>query len=672
MTEEEKAKQKKKKFIDKWASTVFALAIGLTVFLVVCAGQSFQKMIDNGGTLKVSESLLTKQSKLEKTIDSKISKEYTLEDPEVIVDPYGISPLTALVLFDSEEEGVPKITVEGKDNLSTIEGEGELGTKHAIPIYGLYADTANKVTIELNGEKKELTIQTDPLDERVIEADSAYAPDKDKLVNDFYFTTPSSKGLPTGYDVNGDVRWYLTENMTWEISKLANGRLLLGTERTVNPPYYNTGLYEIDFLGKIYNEYSLPGGYHHDYDELENGNLIVATNDFTDFATGTTEDTIVELERETGDIVKTWNLKDVLPQEEGKSENWIQFDWFHNNSVFYDKEHDELILSGRHQDAVVGLDYDSGELKWIMGDSTNWSEEMQKYFFKPVGENFEWQWSQHAAKVTPEGYIFLLDNGNNKSKIKEDYTPAEESYSRGVMYDIDRENMTIEQVWEYGKERGSEFYSPYISDVDYLGANHSLVHSGGTVYVDDKVSNQPAGLGEEASDLVSTTVEVLDDQVIFELTLPTNSYRAEKMSMYDGAASLKTGQAGKLGSLMESKVDNTHEEIGQVVKPDDKYKSFNIDFKVDEDRLTMSGSFVKQGFYELVLVDEDENINGYNFVASARPYTALCVDVFGKKSGTGIPVDKHINKEGLKGKQKIYLRAAGVLYDTGKTVDFGK
>lgn len=46
--------------------------------------------------------------------------------------------------------------------------------------------------------------------------------------------------------------------------------------------------------------------------------------------------------------------------------------------------------------------------------------------------------------------------------------------------------MTIEQVWEYGKERGSEFYSPYISDVDYLDKDHYIVHSGGIVYIEWK------------------------------------------------------------------------------------------------------------------------------------------------------------------------------------------
>ena len=66
--------------------------------------------------------------------------------------------------------------------------------------------------------------------------------------------------------------------------------------------------------------------------------------------------------------------------------------------------------------------------------------------------------------------------------------------------------MTIEQVFEYGKERGSEFYSPYNSDVDYLESEHYIIHSGGIVYVDGKNSNQPAGISG-ADRLESDTVE---------------------------------------------------------------------------------------------------------------------------------------------------------------------
>ena len=90
---------------------------------------------------------------------------------------------------------------------------------------------------------------------------------------------------------------------------------MVSTERLVNSPYYMTGLYEIDLLGHIYNEYSIKGGYHHDYFELPNGNLLVASDDFNN-ESGTVEDYIIELDRTSGNIIKTWDLKDILNMEE--------------------------------------------------------------------------------------------------------------------------------------------------------------------------------------------------------------------------------------------------------------------------------------------------------------------------------------------------------------------
>ena len=132
---------------------------------------------------------------------------------------------------------------------------------------------------------------------------------KDKLGNDLYFFTPSSSGYTVAYDVNGDVRWYLTNYALWKVDRLENGNLLLSTERLVNSPYYMTGMYEMTLLGKIVKEYSLPGGYHHDYYEMPNGNFLVASDNFS---SGTVEDYIVEMDRNTGEIVKTFDLTTIL------------------------------------------------------------------------------------------------------------------------------------------------------------------------------------------------------------------------------------------------------------------------------------------------------------------------------------------------------------------------
>ena len=648
---------KKKKFI--------IIVIVIILILVVGCLLVFNNLSTNSKEVKVVSSLIEEESKLEDDFPTELKD---IDNADVIVNPYEISPLTALIIFKTETSVSPKVTIEGDDELSTYEYTFDEGTEHYLPIYGLYPDRDNTVVVEYGDVSKEFTITTEALPDDFILPTSVDA-DKDELNNDLYFFTPSSGGYTCAYDVNGDVRWYLTINSIWEVNRLDNGHMMLSTERLVNSPYYMTGLYEMDMLGKIYKEYSLPGGYHHDYYEMPNGNLLVASDNFTS-GDGTVEDYIVELDRDTGEVVKTFDLKDILNMEDGKSENWIEYDWFHNNSVWYDEENNSITLSGRHQDAVINIDYDSGDLNWIIGDPTNWSEEYQKYFFTPVGDDFEWQWSQHAAMITPEGYVFIFDNGNNKSKNEDEYVPAEDSYSRGVMYKIDTDKMTIEQVFEYGKERGSEFYSPYISDVDYLDSDHYIIHSGGIVYVDGKNSNQPAGISG-ADRLVSDTVEYKDGEVIFEIVLPTNNYRVEKMSLYPENESFKLSKAERVGSLGETEV--TSNELGFILNSKD-FKDIeeehNISITKEVDRLVFTGKF-KRGTDVNVILYKNGTKNIYNVSISKRPYTALCVDIFTEEeTKEGISVTKYINEDGLSGKYSIYVEVDGTIYNTNRYVEF--
>lgn len=623
----------------------------------------------NKNLLKDTKSLVTLQSEYEKDFKT---NGYKIENPNIIIDPYKSSPLTALILFETKNDVTPKVTVVGKDKNTTITHTFQNTKKHYLSIYGLYPDYENKVIIEYKEKgkqiKKEVTIKTDKLPDDFPLPTSVNSK-KEELGTEFYFYTPSSKGYSCAYDMNGDVRWYLTHYAIWDNTRLKNGNMLVSTERLINTPYYMTGLYEIDMFGKIYKEYSLPGGYHHDYYEMPNGNLLVATDDF-DNKYGTVEDYIVELDRKNGKIVNKIDLKNILKMTDGKSENWTSYDWFHNNSVWYDEKTNSITLSGRHQDAVINIDYNTKKLNWIIGDSKNWSKDYQKYFFKKVGENFEWQWSQHAAMITKEGYVFLFDNGNNKSKIKDNYVPADKSYSRGVMYKINKKNMTIEQIWEYGKERGSDFYSPYISDVDYLSKNHYIVHSGGIVKEDGKPSNQPAGLSAGNIALKSDTVELLNDKVIFELVLPTNNYRVEKMNIYNDTK-LELGKAKRVGTLGKTKITSKKYGIINNTKNIKSIaKKYNIKLTKEEDRLVFSGRLKRKNNVNIILYKNLKS-NYYKVKVSKHPYTALCVDIFTEEENkNGINITKYINKEGLKGKYSIYIEIDGVIYQTKEYVKF--
>lgn len=643
---------KKKKIL----LTIFIFIILLVISLII-----LNRLNTNTKLIETKKSLISLQNEYEK--DFSISN-YTIENPNVILDPYKSSPLTALILFETNDNVAPKVTVKGKDKNTTLTHTFSKSKKHYLSIYGLYANYNNEVIIEYKNIKKTINIQTSKLPDDFILPTSVKA-DKNKLDNDFYFFTPSSKGYSCAYDVNGDVRWYLTNYALWDNSKISNGHILVSTERLINSPYYMTGLYEIDMLGKIYKEYSLPGGYHHDYYEMPNGNLLIASNDFNNEA-GTVEDYIVEVDYNTGNIVKSFDLKDILNMNDGQSENWTAYDWFHNNSVWYDEKTNSITLSGRHQDAVINIDYDTGKLKWIIGDPTNWSKEYQKYFFKPVGNNFEWQYSQHAAMITKEGYVFLFDNGNNKSKIKDNYVDAKDSYSRGVMYKINTDKMTIEQIFEYGKERKSEFYSPYISDVDYLDKNHYIIHSGGIVSVDGKPSNQPAGLTKGNVKLTSDTVELLNDKVIFEIKLPTNNYRVEKMKIYDTAVS-KNITAKRLGTLGKTNVDKyKFIKLKDTKLSKNIIKKYNISLTNEEDRLVFNGNFKRSDNVNIVLYNNFV-YKYYNVKISKKPYTALCVDILDDNdTNETLNITKYINKQDLNGKYSIYLEINGKLYNTTK------
>lgn len=51
----------------------------------------------------------------------------------------------------------------------------------------------------------------------------------------------------------------------------------------------------------------MPGGYHHDEFEMEDGNLLCLTEDLT---SETVEDMCVLLDRNTGEILRKWDYKE--------------------------------------------------------------------------------------------------------------------------------------------------------------------------------------------------------------------------------------------------------------------------------------------------------------------------------------------------------------------------
>ena len=600
--------------------------------------------------------------------------DFTLEQPLVKLNPYFICPLTAMILFKTPIACEVTITVLGQEPAGDISHTFPSEKEHILPVYGLYGGWINTVNIRLStGESQQIQITTDPLISDIhpatfIQTSSPYMGDN------MMFLAASMDCKSAAYDYKGDIRWYTNVFLNFDIKRMANGHILVGTERLLKMPYYTSGLYEMALSGKIFKEYvSNMGGYHHDQFVMPDGHILMCTSEMYN---ETVEDILVLLDKDTGEVLKKWDYKNILPQYPiAGSGSQDAKDWFHNNAVWYDEKTHSLTLSGRHQDVVINIDFDSGQLNWIIGDPTSWPEEYQKYFFRPIGdiEHFAWQYEQHACVVTPTGDVMLFDNGHYRSKDPAHYRLNSQNFSRGVRYHIDTDAMTIEQVWQYGQERGADFFSPYISNVEYYNEGHYLIHSGGIGYKDGQICDGFACVemldpGEHVYKLNSITCEWLNGQILYEMHVPANYYRAEKLPLYYAGETAELGRGQILGQLIETQTTALQikaQEHGTMV-PDE----YRLRIVEEDDRVLVNG-YYEEGMLAQILLQSSTEIRRYTIPTQPESFEAMCVGSFQKTDSK--EVDVFINKTGLQGiyRLSLLLQTAADTYEiftTGITI----
>lgn len=166
--------------------------------------------------------------------------------------------------------------------------------------------------------------------------------------------------------------------------------------------------------------------------------------------------------------------------------------WAHVNSVDYDPTDDSIIISSRHQSSVIKIGRDK-KVKWIMGAPDGWRAPWKDKVLTPVDKNgkalscthgvcdggFDWSWTQHTAfridKKSDNRYVYItvFDNGDGRG-LDQPALPSMK-YSRGVVYKIDQQKMTVQQLWEYGKDQGADYYSPVTGLCEYQNDKDSLM-----------------------------------------------------------------------------------------------------------------------------------------------------------------------------------------------------
>lgn len=204
---------------------------------------------------------------------------YSIDNPNLVVNPYGNSPLTAIVMFDTDGYSEVSITIKGKDDSGDINYTFSSDKHHLIPIYGLYADYDNTVIIRSENKEKVINIKTNPLP-----SDFEYVNDSGSDNFSFY-----NGNYPYAVDINNDVRWYLNSNCYGNITTISDSRIIIGNDK-YNEDGTSTGIYEMNLLGKIYNEYLLSDSYY-GYNTIYDNDILVLS------------DKILRIDSQTGEVI---------------------------------------------------------------------------------------------------------------------------------------------------------------------------------------------------------------------------------------------------------------------------------------------------------------------------------------------------------------------------------
>ncbi|MBC1423262.1 aryl-sulfate sulfotransferase [Listeria seeligeri] len=534
---------------------IIAIIVASCIILLA-AGMGYYFYQDKQKTTKqdyymLDTDLVDEQTAIEKQLKAD-SEDATLEKPYVKLNPYGTSPLTALLLFNTAEKMKITIEVEGENADTTIESEvnSEYTTEHEVAVLGLYADKTNTVKITAvtqDGKKTEktITIQTDKLPSEMptIDVKTSDTKKMEQTGNQLTFITPSTK-YAYGVDSNGDVRWYSTKYNSHVFKELKNGHLLYLTKYDNADDTYSL-LLETDYLGKIYHAYSMTteaeseqsgssskSAIHHDAIELPSGNLLLTINDDTKYM----EDTMIEIDRQTGEVVKTIDLKDILPEEfykDYKARSDGKVDWFHQNAIWYDESDDSIIISSRSQDTVMKIDYNSTKIKWILSDKEGWPASYKKYLLDPTGDDFKYPAGQHAVEILSDQDdnsdtvdILLYDNNEVVTRGDEEESGK---YSEAVQYRINEKTKKVEMVFSFGKELGEDYWTEIVGAARYM----------------ETTGNYLVNFGHRKDGKESSIIEVNQaGEVAFEMNLTSFpdsawAYRAERFSLYPASYKYK-------------------------------------------------------------------------------------------------------------------------------------
>lgn len=590
------------------------------------------------------EYLPVDSQKLDEEYEKKLkSGKYTWDDPLVAENPYGNSPLTAYVFMETKEACGIRVTVKGKSKETDISGTLEKKKYHRIPVVGLYGGIKNEVVISRlddEGKVKEsqtIYIKTEKLPDKL---NGAVKVEKHSEQSAYGLTMISGQTTkyPFAYDENGDVRWYMSMTTgSYGVFPLSNQRLIYQTDEALTPTEekpHTTQMYEMDYLGRAYQVYYVKNGVHHEViEKIPGGNLFVLTSSIE----GHTEDVVQEIDRETGEIVKSLDMREIF------DDTYVDMvDWVHLNTVSYKEEDDSILISPRNLHSAVKVSWKDNEIKWILANPKMFEgTEQESKVLKPEG-NITWHFQQHSVYEIPydlDGdpdtvHVMLYDNHWQTKRKVDFFDGKKQSYV--MVYTIDEKKMTVRQEKLFPGAR-----SIITSNCAYDEENGRMFSFGG--YLHPFVNGQKGMIYE---------FDYQSGAVLNQYSTKYYFYRGYEMNMdwNDLAEPLKASEDYVKGTL-QAPVKTEDKEMPSKTISEDKVKFVLIEsvlyMKTSDHAISKVQFIGKQGNYLM-----DYSSAGKGMKSKKNQKYSIAIPLSGLAEDT----------------YKIAVLYEGTWYDTGKNI----
>ena len=571
------------------------ILIGVLIVVIVGAllvkyfsGKTHENLL-NGDTV-IGQSLSSKeQAEVDNYLkDELVKNKYTLDRAKVYVNPYNANPLSAMIMFYTDDSTEVSVTVKGKNSDDFTINYGK-SNYHYIPVYGLYGDYDNTVVVTL-GDKttKEFRIKTDKIDMPSVTTKSGNI----TSAGDLYLLTSPISMNSFGLDGYGNVRWMLNGTYYHNIKVLDNGHLLIGidTDSTSGLP---TVIREIDYLGRIYNEYTIDSGYLNDFFVKSNGNIIVTSKNADRI---TISDLVLEIDKNTGKIVKQIDVYKLFESIDKSFTDGIErYDYFYNSGIEYYEDTDTLLLTYWGGEMVVSIDYSDSKINWIFTNPDNLPSSFDSYLLKG-DDGFVYPKAMHQAKLSGDT-LKVLDNGYSTIKNETDLSNLKGSYSSVNTYTITDKKIALTNSYNDNKK----YFSYALGDLKTVGNGKDIILFGREL---DGVDYSKGGSIHEYGNLSSALLEVTNNKETLNLRIKGAYYSVTKVNLNGDVSFDFTTVKGYTTLEASPKEDITSDVISKIASASDE---ISLDFGYSDNIVTNNALFMDIDEAKMILINDSSD-----------------------------------------------------------------